>query len=610
MKLVINPQDLRPGMFLLEDFPVFLSDESSVAIHAGILDAEKIKQIQDNCDEDTMLVVGPKFRRGGDEITLYNVPLEDVKEMVESMTESLYSTSTKTTQDDGEMAGKLFSAMINVMKTMGKTPLIDFAGLINKYDGGSTLTHSCGVGMNNVAVYEKMLRSGAIPEMASPEEESRFRNSLVFAGLIHDLGKTRVSRSVIMKKGALTKDEFAEVMKHPAMGLAEFDIFRSRIGNEFFEKNNLDVDIIMAVIALHHMRADDLNNIPVDEMFDDKGNRVVRAGYFPAIYTEWVAEAKENFEKYLQGETLSPEQRKMAHQILASYITAGSDLAEVLMASPKNTRSYIKEVEKAEGQEVSIGAVKSQNTKKIVGFEEGKQIHASVAQALKSIILDLQLLTPVLLDSGDIGIVTKYDGANGEYTCEVYGNMVRDVNMSKDGVLDMERKASKKNFKYENVVATANSLPDLRKVIDMVFDSNFNMFNIEATSRFIKMFRDQPYYKDVQKSTSNFLPVIQSWLDDIGSSVEEALKKVEVVMEVNPLSTIPMVFTGSVHDIMMSAFTKGKDHRETARQESPKEEIRQKSLLSSLRAFFPDRRQDRGRDSGYVMERGMERNPA
>lgn len=51
--------------------------------------------------------------------------------------------------------------------------------------------------------------------MRLPEEQI---SDIYFAGLVHDIGKTIIPSSILNKKGSLTKDEFAQIKKHPEYG--------------------------------------------------------------------------------------------------------------------------------------------------------------------------------------------------------------------------------------------------------------------------------------------------------------------------------------------------------------------------------------------------------
>ncbi|WP_432662481.1 HD-GYP domain-containing protein [Wukongibacter baidiensis] len=66
---------------------------------------------------------------------------------------------------------------------------------------------------------------------------------LSVAGLLHDIGKTKIDKSILNKPGKLTEEEFEEMKKHPVYG------FQS------IEKQDIPYNIKMAVL-MHHERYD------------------------------------------------------------------------------------------------------------------------------------------------------------------------------------------------------------------------------------------------------------------------------------------------------------------------------------------------------------------
>lgn len=80
---------------------------------------------------------------------------------------------------------------------------------------------------------------------------------LGMGGLLHDIGKTHIARSIIEKNGLLTADEFAEIKKHP---LAGYNILKT--------KGNVD-ECVMLMALQHHERYAGLgypNNIKGEEI--------------------------------------------------------------------------------------------------------------------------------------------------------------------------------------------------------------------------------------------------------------------------------------------------------------------------------------------------------
>ncbi|KYH34729.1 cyclic di-GMP phosphodiesterase response regulator RpfG [Clostridium tepidiprofundi DSM 19306] len=67
---------------------------------------------------------------------------------------------------------------------------------------------------------------------------------LAVGAILHDIGKTRVPRRIICKKGKLTEDEFDEVKKHPVYG------------KEMLEKQFSISNKALSAIEQHHERID------------------------------------------------------------------------------------------------------------------------------------------------------------------------------------------------------------------------------------------------------------------------------------------------------------------------------------------------------------------
>ncbi|NMB34597.1 MAG: HD-GYP domain-containing protein [Clostridium sp.] len=67
---------------------------------------------------------------------------------------------------------------------------------------------------------------------------------LVIAGLLHDVGKTRVSSKILNKPGKLTEEEYNEIKKHAVYGYRILE-----------NEKNMDKDVSHAVL-MHHERED------------------------------------------------------------------------------------------------------------------------------------------------------------------------------------------------------------------------------------------------------------------------------------------------------------------------------------------------------------------
>lgn len=67
---------------------------------------------------------------------------------------------------------------------------------------------------------------------------------LVQAGLLHDIGKSKISKDIINKPGALTAEEYEEIKKHCTIG------YRTLSSDSHFSKD------VCAAVLMHHERED------------------------------------------------------------------------------------------------------------------------------------------------------------------------------------------------------------------------------------------------------------------------------------------------------------------------------------------------------------------
>lgn len=112
--------------------------------------------------------------------------------------------------------------VINVLEVIHKMRSVD------EY----TYTHSI-----NVALYAMFI--GKWLKMSEPEIKI-----LIKAGILHDIGKTKIPIAILNKPGSLTHDEFSQIKKHPKIG---YDLCNKCSG--------LHEDVKKAVL-LHHERED------------------------------------------------------------------------------------------------------------------------------------------------------------------------------------------------------------------------------------------------------------------------------------------------------------------------------------------------------------------
>jgi putative nucleotidyltransferase with HDIG domain len=95
-----------------------------------------------------------------------------------------------------------------------------------------TFTHSVNVSALTIAIGRRLGMSAN--EM----------NSLGMAGLMHDIGKMRISEAIINKPGKLTDDEFKIIKTHPALGY------------EYLKNNSNANDDVLLAVRHHHEKSD------------------------------------------------------------------------------------------------------------------------------------------------------------------------------------------------------------------------------------------------------------------------------------------------------------------------------------------------------------------
>ena len=72
---------------------------------------------------------------------------------------------------------------------------------------------ACNAHSVNVAIISRMLGNW----LGFSEDA---QNTLTLCGLLHDIGKTRISKDILYKKEPLSVDEFSIIKKHPTAGYA------------------------------------------------------------------------------------------------------------------------------------------------------------------------------------------------------------------------------------------------------------------------------------------------------------------------------------------------------------------------------------------------------
>lgn len=129
-------------------------------------------------------------------------------------------------------------AMVGVIKDYDINSLKSLIGELSFHDF-YTYDHSINVSMYSVLIYKQYRPNASEGDLVA----------IGLGGLLHDLGKTKISTEILNKSGGLTDEEFAEIKKHPELGV---ELFRE--ANPDFP--GLKKEAIERVIVEHHENID------------------------------------------------------------------------------------------------------------------------------------------------------------------------------------------------------------------------------------------------------------------------------------------------------------------------------------------------------------------
>lgn len=153
--------------------------------------------------------------------------IDDYKDSVESFKKVFNTAISKNIIESNEIKN-IVKTILEVDTNRDILTLLTKVRSIDEY----TYTHSVNVGILAMTLGRWVNAPVDIVE------------DLLFAGLLHDIGKCRIPDEILNKKGNLTKEEFAFMKKHPVFGYE-----MSQRSKEISEK-------ISKAILLHHERND------------------------------------------------------------------------------------------------------------------------------------------------------------------------------------------------------------------------------------------------------------------------------------------------------------------------------------------------------------------
>lgn len=125
-------------------------------------------------------------------------------------------------------------AVSHVVEVIAENPpLIQSLLAVSTHDS-STYTHSVNVGVYSIALATQLYRGSSAHDLAE----------LGAGFFLHDLGKARIDRSILNKRGPLNPDELATMRKHP------------EIGHEILQQTQADTAECRTIVLQHHERFD------------------------------------------------------------------------------------------------------------------------------------------------------------------------------------------------------------------------------------------------------------------------------------------------------------------------------------------------------------------
>jgi putative nucleotidyltransferase with HDIG domain len=222
-KLLLFSYELKPGMTVAE---TILNDYGAIVVSEGtILDEHIIQklcnlnlpQIKVICDEDNVPVHEPE-----DHFKIqYNENLECVKDI-------LHDLGTGNSIDMEKINNVADSVVIGADQNK------DIVRCLNQIKSSDEYlyTHSINVSLLSMLL-GKWLGLDAVEI-----------KQLVQAGLLHDIGKVKVSPQILNKPGKLTKEEYEEIKKHTVYGYRILE-----------KEKDISRDICAAVL-MHHEKED------------------------------------------------------------------------------------------------------------------------------------------------------------------------------------------------------------------------------------------------------------------------------------------------------------------------------------------------------------------
>ena len=144
----------------------------------------------------------------------------------------------------------IYTRLIEALLVMDILPVKTLMGMVNTakrltgYKDPETGKH-----IGRVAAYVELIATELSLELDLSDEYIEY---LWLYAPLHDIGKIAISDDVLLKSGALNKEEFAEMKGHVTQGIAMIE----QIVNDFDFGNLHHINLLKNMIAYHHERWD------------------------------------------------------------------------------------------------------------------------------------------------------------------------------------------------------------------------------------------------------------------------------------------------------------------------------------------------------------------
>lgn len=319
---------LKPGMMVYED--IYSSSGAVILIKGTILEQWQIEKIRmNNIDKVKVSLTendGLYISKDEDEInSVYNSDkIRCFREKYETKVDEVTHIIKKIGRGavvDIQSVSRISKHIIKEFSTI--SDVINYLHLVRPMDD-YTYSHSLNVSLMSIIIAKWMnLSEAEVDEIAT-------------AGLLHDIGKTRISEKLLLKPSKLTDSEFEEMKKHAVLGYMMMD-------------NIKDATLNMKYVTLMHHEKIDGSGYPigaVDEEIPLFAKIVAIADIYDAMtsnrsYRNRMCpfEVIKNFEMQTFGKldtkVLTVFLRNIANSYMSDFVELNSgEICEVMFINP------------------------------------------------------------------------------------------------------------------------------------------------------------------------------------------------------------------------------------------------------------------------------------